>query len=39
MARRSDLMRALLDSEGWSLSGRLAGLDEGDPELVFYLRR
>ena len=32
-------MRALLESEGWSYSGRLEGLDEGDPELVFFLRR
>ena len=33
----SDLpMRSLLQSEGWSLSGTLEGLDEGDPELVYY---
>jgi GNAT superfamily N-acetyltransferase len=32
-------MRALLESEGWSLSGKLDGLDDGDPELVYYLRR
>ena len=32
-------MRALLEAEGWSLSGKLDGLDEGDPELVYYLRR
>ena len=30
-------MRALLESEGWSFSGKLHGLDEGDPELVYYL--
>jgi ribosomal protein S18 acetylase RimI-like enzyme len=29
-------MRSLLRSEGWSFSGELHGLDEGDPELVFY---
>lgn len=32
-------MRALLESEGWQFSGRLEGLDEGDPELVFHFRR
>jgi hypothetical protein len=32
-------MQALLESEGWSLSGKLDGLDEGDPEVVYYLRR
>lgn len=30
-------MRALLDGEGWSLSGELCGLDEGDPELVYFI--
>lgn len=29
-------MRALLQAEGWSFSGELDGLDERDPELVFY---
>lgn len=29
-------MRSLLRAEGWSFSGELDGLDEGDPELVFY---
>ena len=29
-------MRALLAVQGWVPSGRLEGLDEGDPELVFY---
>jgi hypothetical protein len=29
-------MRSLLQAEGWSFSGELDGLDEGDPELVFY---
>ena len=32
-------MQALLESEAWSLSGRLVGLDEGEPELVYYVRR
>jgi GNAT superfamily N-acetyltransferase len=31
-------MRSLLQAEGWSFSGELRGLDEGDPELVFYKR-
>jgi ribosomal protein S18 acetylase RimI-like enzyme len=29
-------MQSLLESEGWSFSGKLDGLDEGDPELVFF---
>jgi ribosomal protein S18 acetylase RimI-like enzyme len=29
-------MRTLLRSEGWSPSGVLTGLDEGDPEHVFF---
>ena len=29
-------MRELLRSEGWHLSGVLTGLDEGDPEHVFF---
>jgi hypothetical protein len=29
-------MRSLLEAEGWSFSGQLDGLDEGDPELVFF---
>jgi ribosomal protein S18 acetylase RimI-like enzyme len=29
-------MRALLTSDGWVLSGVLHGLDEGDPEHVFF---
>jgi hypothetical protein len=31
-------MQALLNSEGWVLSGKLVGLDDGDPELVYFLR-
>ena len=30
-------MQMLLASEGWHLSGRLVGLDEGDPEFVYFL--
>ena len=29
-------MRALLNASGWHISGVLEGLDEGDPEIVFY---
>ena len=32
-------MRALLAAQDWSFSGELGGLDEGDPELVFYQNR
>jgi ribosomal protein S18 acetylase RimI-like enzyme len=32
-------MRGLLKAEGWSFSGELDGLDDGDPELVFYKTR
>jgi GNAT superfamily N-acetyltransferase len=32
-------MRCLLGDEGWSFSGQLTGLDEGDPELVFHTTR
>jgi len=32
-------MQALLESEGWSRSGELDGLDEGDPELVYFTSR
>ena len=31
-------MQALLKSEGWAFSGKLVGLDDGDPELVYFLR-
>jgi ribosomal protein S18 acetylase RimI-like enzyme len=30
-------MQQLLASERWQFSGRLGGLDEGDPELVYFL--
>ena len=29
-------MRALLAEAGWQFSGHLEGIDEGDPELVFF---
>lgn len=29
-------MRALFEKEGWTLSGVLTGIDEGDPEMVFW---
>lgn len=32
-------MRSLLRAEGWTFSGELSGLDEGDPELFFYTVR
>lgn len=32
-------MRSLLEAEDWSFSGQLDGLDEDDPELVFYKAR
>jgi hypothetical protein len=32
-------MRSLLASESWSRSGMLVGLDEGDPEHVFFRDR
>jgi ribosomal protein S18 acetylase RimI-like enzyme len=36
---RSNLpMRELLIKEGWVFSGQIEGIDEGDPELVFYKR-
>ena len=29
-------MRALLEGQGWTVSGVLSGLDQRDPEIVFY---
>ncbi len=29
-------MIGLLEKAGWKISGRLEGIDEGDPELVFF---
>jgi hypothetical protein len=31
-------MIALLDKYNWTFSGQLEGIDEGDPEFVFYTR-
>jgi GNAT superfamily N-acetyltransferase len=30
-------MRSLFTAEGWTLSGRLDGLDCGDPEIVYFV--
>jgi N-acetylglutamate synthase-like GNAT family acetyltransferase len=35
----NDAMRKLFAREGWTFSGALTGIDEGDPELVFWKRR
>ena len=32
-------MRSVFEAGGWTLSGRLDGLDEGDPELVYFIDR
>ena len=32
-------MRALLAREGWSVSGELLGLDDDDPEIVYFVDR
>jgi len=32
----NEAMQALLTSDGWLLSGILVGLDEGDPEHVYF---
>ncbi|MBT8240502.1 MAG: GNAT family N-acetyltransferase [Acidimicrobiia bacterium] len=32
-------MRCLLESENWRFSGRLDGLDDGDPELIYFVNR
>ena len=29
-------MVGMLEKEGWKFSGQLEGIDEGDPELVYY---
>jgi GNAT superfamily N-acetyltransferase len=31
-------MRALFERDGWTLSGVLNGIDDGDPEMVFWRR-
>lgn len=37
--RSNSPMRALLDGDGWNLSGELRGLDEDDPEIVYFIDR
>lgn len=37
--RSNHPMRQMLASEGWNFSGELTGLDEGDPELIFFIER
>jgi GNAT superfamily N-acetyltransferase len=32
-------MRSLFSAEGWTMSGRLQSLDEGDPALVYFIDR
>jgi GNAT superfamily N-acetyltransferase len=32
-------MRTLFEHDGWTLSGVLSGIDEGDPEMVFWRAR
>ncbi len=32
-------MRSLFAADGWTLSGRLDGLDDGDPEIVYFIDR
>jgi GNAT superfamily N-acetyltransferase len=34
--RSNTPMIGLLKKEGWQFSGQLEGIDEGDPELVYY---
>jgi GNAT superfamily N-acetyltransferase len=34
--RSNAQMIGLLEKEGWQFSGQLEGIDEGDPELVYY---
>lgn len=34
--RSNTRMIGLLEKEGWRFSGQLEGIDEGDPELVYY---
>ena len=37
--RSNQPMLALLDHDGWSFSGELHGLDDGDPEFVYFIDR
>jgi GNAT superfamily N-acetyltransferase len=34
--RSNTQMIGMLEKEGWQFSGQLEGIDEGDPELVYY---
>jgi ribosomal protein S18 acetylase RimI-like enzyme len=34
--RSNTAMRDLLEGSGWRFSGSLDGIDDGDPELIFY---
>jgi hypothetical protein len=31
------VMRSLFTAEGWTHSGRLDGLDQNDPEVVYFI--
>lgn len=33
----NEAMKSLFAAEGWTLSGQLDGLDEGDPEIVYFI--
>jgi len=33
----NESMRSMFMAEGWTLSGQLHGLDEGDPEFVYFI--
>ncbi len=33
----NNAMRSLFTAEGWTFSGRLDGLDHGDPEVVYFV--
>lgn len=35
----NEAMRSLFAAEGWTPSGRLDGLDDGDPEIVVFIDR
>jgi ribosomal protein S18 acetylase RimI-like enzyme len=34
--RSNQAMRKLLEDAAWSFSGQLDGIDQGDPELIFW---
>lgn len=33
----NEAMQSLFAADGWTLSGQLEGLDEGDPEIVYFI--